>query len=270
MNYFKKRILLPFALTLIMCAPNALGKNQLTAVEIIEKGNEVSKVAGMQSVATLTIIDQKGRKRIRNYAQVSKMESDGDTEKVLMKFLSPADVKGIGILTYDYHEEDDDIWIYMPSLRKTRRIISSQKSKSFMGSEFSYADTSRPVTSDFNYKKLGQETIGKENCWIIEVIPKDDERADENGYSKKISWISKKDFLIRKEEFYDFQGELFKRLDVKDVKEIDVVNHKSKLMHIIMTNVKNNRKSIFKYGKVTFTPDNKDEYFTSRYLEKGR
>ncbi len=251
-------------------SPNAFAEKQLSPEQIVENGNDASKVAGLQAVATLIIIDQKGRERIRNYAQVSKMASDGDTEKVLFKFLSPTDVKGIGILTYDYHKEDDDTWIYLPALRKTRRIVSSQKSKSFMGSEFSYADTSRPITDDFKYTNLGEAVVKKQDCWIIQAIPKTDEVADENGFTKKVSWISKVDFIERKADYYDYQGEIFKQLDVNEVKEVDAVNHKYKIIDMVMTNVKNNRKSIFKYNDIKFTPQNKDDYFTSRYLEKGR
>ncbi|MDD9300953.1 MAG: outer membrane lipoprotein-sorting protein [Desulfobacter sp.] len=255
---------------LIHFSQNAIADKPLSPEQIIEKGNDASKVKGLQAVATLIIVDQKGRKRIKNYAQVSKMTKDGDTEKVLFKFLSPADVKGIGILTYDYHKADDDTWIYLPSLRKTRRIVSSQKSKSFMGSEFSYADTSRPIIDDFKYTNLGKAVVKGQTCWVIQAIPKTDDVADENGFTKKISWISKADFIERKADYYDYQGEIFKQLAVNQVKEIDAVNHKYKIMDMVMTNVKNNRKSIFKYNDIKFTPENNDAYFTSRFLEKGR
>ena len=102
-----------------------------------------------------------------------------------MRFLSPEDVKGTGLLTFDYKKKDDDIWLFMPALRKTRRIISTEKAKNFMGSEFSYSDMSPPVLDDFNYKRLADEKCGEEDCWKVEMIPANEKAAEENGFSKK-------------------------------------------------------------------------------------
>ncbi|MCK4853304.1 MAG: outer membrane lipoprotein-sorting protein, partial [Bacteroidales bacterium] len=108
--------------------------------EIIQKSRDASKLAGMEAITTLRIYDAKGRERVRQTSMASKLFDSGATEKRVIRFLSPAEVKGTGMLIYDYDEKNDDMWIYMPALRKTRRIISNEKNKSFMGSEFSNAD----------------------------------------------------------------------------------------------------------------------------------
>ncbi len=77
----------------------------------------------------MIIIDKKGRERVRDTAQITKLYNKGETEKKLIRFLSPADVKGTGFLTFDYEDKDDDMWLYMPALRKVRRIVSSEKIK---------------------------------------------------------------------------------------------------------------------------------------------
>jgi len=205
---------------------------------------------------------------VRKIAQVTKLYDNGDTEKKLIRFLSPADVKGTGLLTYDYEGKYDDMWLFIPALRKTRRIVSSEKAKSFMGSEFSYADISPPPLDDFNYTILGEETVNETLCWKIEMVPVDDDFADENGFSKKISWIGKKDFVIRKAVYHDLDGELHKELEVKEIKELDLKNHKFRPIHMVMVNKQNNRKSILKIDQIKFNPDVKDEYFTTRYLER--
>ena len=102
------------------------------------------------------------------------------------------------------------MWIYMPAIRKTRRIVSSEKGKSFMGSEFTNSDMSTPNTNDFNYKILSLQTYKEHLCWRIETVCKNADIEDENGFSKKIAWIDKKSFLCYKIEFYDFSGELYK------------------------------------------------------------
>ena len=236
--------------------------------KIIETANLKRKIAGTEQVSTLTIIDSKGRKRVRKVASVTKLFDKGTTEKVLIRFLSPADVKGTGMLTIDYDKKDDDMWLYMPALRKTRRIVSSEKSKNFMGSEFSYADMTPPEINDFNYKLVGEEKLGNEICWIIEIKPKNDDVADENGFSKKIAYFAKKDYIIRKALYYDLDGSLHKELTMKEIKEVDTKNHKYRPTHMIMVNKQNKRKSIMKINKIIFNDKVKDDFFTTRYLER--
>lgn len=244
------------------------GEEGPTAREIMDKSFKAVKLAGSEGTSTLTIIDSKGRERVRKIASVSKLYDRGETERRLIRFLSPADVKGTGLLTFDYEKEDDDIWLFMPALRKTRRIVSSEKAKNFMGSEFSYADMTPPALEDFTYKILGEDEVESTLCWQIEMLPVDDDIADENGFSKKISYIAKEDFVIRKAFYYDLDGELHKELSVKGVQEVDTKNHKYRPIHMIMVNEQNGRKSALVIDKIQFNPDVKDEYFTTRYLER--
>ena len=264
-----KSILTATALLTLLLAYSALtAQEDLTAKQIAYRSFETTKLAGSEAVSTMTIMDSKGRKRIRKVAQITKLCDKGDTEKKLIRFLAPADVKGTGLLTFDYKEQDDDMWLYMPALRKTRRIISSEKAKSFMGSEFSYADITPPTLDDFNYKNLGEQEAGGTLCWKIEMVPLDDDIADENGFSRKISFIGKADFVIRKAIYYDLDGELLKELEVKEIRELDTKHHKYRPIHMIMVNKQNDRKSILKVDKIQFSPDVKDEFFTTRYLER--
>lgn len=243
-------------------------QENLAAEQIVDRSFKATKLAGSETISTLTIIDNKGRERVRKIAGVSKLYDNGATEKRLIRFLSPADVKGTGLLTFDYEKKDDDMWLYMPALRKTRRIVTSEKAKNFMGSEFSYADMTPPILDDFTYKILGEQEVEGTLCWEIEIVPVDDDIADENGFSKRIVHIAKKDFVIRKAIYYDLDGELHKELAVKEVKELDTKNHKYRPMQMIMVNKQNGRKSILMVEKIQFNPNVKDEYFTTRYLER--
>ena len=235
---------------------------------IVDRSYETIKLAGAEATATMTIVDDKGRERIREIAQITKLYDNGDTEKKLVRFLAPADVKGTGLLTFDYREQDDDIWLYMPALRKTRRIISSEKAKSFMGSEFSYADMTPPTLENFTFEFLGEEEVHESPCWKIAMIPITDDIADENGFSKKISYISKKEYMIRKAVYYDIDGELHKELDVRSIRLLDPDNRKYRATHMVMDNLQNGRSSILKMNQIMYNPEVGDEYFTTRYLER--
>ena len=239
---------------------------QTTGLEIQKKSMAATRLAGSEVVATLLIIDAKGRTRERTIAQISKLFDKGNTEKKLIRFLSPPDIKGTGFLVFDYRDESDDKWISMPALEKTRRIISSENAKSFMGSEFSYADISLPSLDNFIYSILGEEDIGGVPCWKISILPADDETAHENGYSKKIAYIGKHDFVLRRALYFDLEGDPYKELTVGEIKELDTINHKYRILHMEMENKKNGRRAILHTDQIRFNPDVKDDYFTQRYL----
>lgn len=243
-------------------------QENLNAKQIVDKSFQATKLAGSEMLSTMTIIDNRGRERVRKIATVSKLYDSGETEKRLIRFLSPADVKGTGLLTFDYENKDDDMWLFMPALRKTRRIVSTEKAKNFMGSEFTYADMTPPILDHFTCEILGEDDVAGAKCWKIEMIPTDDDVADENGFSKRISFIAKQDYVIRKAIYYDLDGELHKELTVENVKEIDTKNHKYRPTRMVMVNEQNGRKSVLNVDEIQFNPEVKDEFFTTRYLER--
>lgn len=238
------------------------------ARSIVEKSQETVKLKGVEAITRMTIFDKKGRKRVRQIAQVSKLYDNGKTEKKLLRFLAPAEVKGTGFLVFDYEKKDDDMWLFMPALRKTRRIISSEKAKSFMGSEFSYSDINLPTIGDFKYKLLGEEKVKGQLCWVIEMIPNNDDIADENGFSKKITYIAQKDNVVRRSIYHDLDTSLHKEMNVLSVKELDPKNQKYRPTHMVMVNKQNGRQSELIVEKIQYNPKVKDNFFTTRYLER--
>ena len=244
------------------------GQEKLTVDEIMDRSRDNQTLSGSEYVGTLIIMDKKGRERVRKIAAASRRYEDLNVDKRIIKFLEPADVKGTAMLIFDNDEGDDDMWIYMPSLRKTRRIVSSDKGKSFMGSEFSNADMAAENSADFTYTFLGVEETDGEPCWKVGVVPNDEEIADDNGFSRKIMWLSQNDFVARRIIFYDFYDELLKEQTNRNIILVDEDNNKYRAGEMIMVNVQNGRKSIMRMDKVVFNPNVKDEYFTTRYLEK--
>ena len=198
----------------------------------------------------------------------TKIYDNGKTEKKILRFIEPPEIKGTSMLTFDYSEGDDDMWIYMPALRKTRRIVSNEKSKSFMGSEFSNADMVIPNLNDFDYEMISKtELINGVECWNIVMKSKNDEIANNYGYSKRKVWIGKKDFVVRKAEIYDLSDDLLKTMNVKKVELVDPANKKYQSTIMEIYNEQNGRSSIFEIEKIIYNPNIKDIYFTTRYLE---
>jgi Outer membrane lipoprotein-sorting protein len=235
-----------------------------TAREIIEKANDAIEYDAMELTSTLKIYDAKGSERIRQVTNATK--KFGETTKTLIKFLSPADVKGTAILIYDHENTADDMWIYMPALRKTRRIVSSEKGKNFMGSEFTNADMSKPNMNDFQYKILGSESVEGKTCWKIESVCNNETVAGENGFSRKVTCIEKGTFLTQKAEFYDQQGELQRIEFMRQYKKQSGGKYFSFEME--MQNEQNGRKSILVIDKFQTGSALPESAFTAAMLEK--
>ena len=234
--------------------------------EIIKKSHDAVKVSSFEAVSTLTITDSRGNQRVRKSTMASMSTPDG-TEKRIIKFLSPPEVKGTGILIFDYPEKSDDMWIYLPALRKTRRIVSTEKSKSFMGSEFSNADMTAPGVDDFSYELLGEESIQGYACYKIQSTPVNRDLEDQYGYSRSVQWVDKNTYLVHRTEYDDFDGELFKTIENRDFRELDPSKNKYMVTHMTAQNHSNDRSSEMVMEKVALTATD-PSYFTVSFLEK--
>jgi predicted RND superfamily exporter protein/outer membrane lipoprotein-sorting protein len=259
-----KRAIRRVAMGILLILLISLSASAQDAGAIIKKSNDVMKVNSFEAVSTLTITDSKGNQRIRKSSMASMSLPDG-TEKRIIKFVSPAEVSGTGILIFDYPEKSDDMWIYLPALRKTRRIVSREKSKSFMGSEFSNANMTAPGLGDFHYVLLGKEEYRGKSCFKVESTPINSDMEDEYGYGRSVSWIDENNYLVYQIHYFDFDGEEFKTISNQTFKELD----KGKFMVTRMEarNSRNGRSSEMVMDKVAVTPTN-PSYFTVAYLEK--
>lgn len=238
--------------------------NSQSAREIADKASDANNFESMEMVSELKIFDNKNNVRTRQVATATK-KFDGTT-KTLVKFLSPPDVKGTSVLIYDYENESDAMWIYMPALRKTRRIVSSEKGKSFMGSEFSNADMSKPNMDNFSYKILGTETINGITCWKIESKCLDEDIEDENGFSRKVAYVDKNSYLTYRVEYYDFDDELLKVMTISDYKKQSNGGYFAYKME--MQNVQSGRKSVMVVNKFQLGSNLTEADFAANALEK--
>jgi ribosomal protein S8E len=238
-----------------------------TGREIMEKVVASRILDGSEAVIKMTMMNAKGEKRELKIAMATKRYDGGKTEKRIYRFLEPADVKGTGVLVYDYANKADDVWLFLPELRKTRRIVSSDRKKKFMGSEFSYGDLNTPALDEYNYKLLKEESYGGEPCWVIEVLPKSKGTAASEGYSKKIYWVSKDKSTVRKGVYYGPNDKPVKEFKASNVQQVGS-KKQYRAMRMEMVNLTNGRRSVFASEKVTYAPGTKDDFFTTRYLER--
>jgi hypothetical protein len=177
----------------------------------MDKSRDLTMSGNIQSTVSLTITEKNGAIRSRKLNMITKSYDDG-TIKRMVKFLDPADVRGTAMLIIDSKNSQDDMWIYLPALKKTRRIVSTEKGKSFMSSEFSNADMSSGSNADFRIRHMPES--GKAGTWVIESVPVSEDKADEYGFSRKVTYLEMGSLKTRKIDFYNFDDELFKTIEI--------------------------------------------------------
>ena len=210
---------------------------------------------------TMVLINKRGNKRTRQLKTKRKTMSDGEAKSVAY-FLSPADVKGTAFLVWEHKDTDNDQFIYLPALKKIRRIASSQKNQSFMGSDFSYADMENQDIDDAAHKMLPQQDLNGKPCWVIESIPKPDSDSE---YGKMITWVTKKDLIPEKVDFYDKKGKLLKTMLVLRSGPVGEVILP---LHFTMANVQKNHKTEIILDEVMLDQELPDKEFTKRAIQR--
>jgi len=216
----------------------------------------------------MVLIDKNGKKRTRDLKSYGK--DFGVDEHRIMFFKSPSDVKNTSFLTYDYDDasKDDDQWLYLPALKKVKRIPSADKSGSFMGSDFSYYDMTDRDLEDYDFKLLKETKVRGNDAWMIESTPRNKKVIKESGYTKTIAIIRKDNYVVVRAINYLKNGKK-KYLDLKKI-------HKQSGVWVVdtmtMTTKKGKvttHKTELKFNNIKVNKNLDDKLFTTRRLEKG-
>ncbi len=241
----------------------------ITADEIAKQVDE--RDIGDKSIMTMEmiLIDKHNNQRIREMKNYS-LNKGNDTQTVIF-FLSPADVRNTAFLTYDYEnsDKDDDQWLYLPALKKTKRIASSDKSSSFMGSDFTYSDMTTRNISDYTYRIAKETDVRGEKVWVMESIPKTQKTIDETGYIKSYMFVRQDNFVVVRALHILKKKGYKKYLDVKKLEKIDGIWVATEI-EMKTTQDKNTlHRTILKLDNVKFNQDLDESFFTVRRIERG-
>jgi hypothetical protein len=249
--------------------PVTLAAEQLTGRQIMERVDERDDGDNVTQDIEMILIDKRGNQRVRKIRAFGR--DQGEDTHSIMFFLSPADVKDTGFLTYDYDEDekDDDQWLYLPALKKTKRIASGDKSGSFMGSDFTYADMTDRKLDRYDHKLLQEGEVEGVKVWIVESIPNIEDEIEETGYIKTIAFVRQDNDVVIRAKHWVKKGKREKYFDVKQLEQIDGIWTPTE-MHMITKKGKNTlHKTIIKATDVRFNQDLSPDQFTVRQLEKG-
>lgn len=214
----------------------------------------------------MKLINKRGSVRERKLISYSiDVGKDKKDRKLMMFFQYPGDVKGTGFLTWDYDEigKDDDKWLYLPAMKKTRRISgSSAKKDYFMGSDFTYDDMGSRNVDEDTHNLIGEETLDGQKCWKLESTPKD----NRDIYSKKIAWIRQDCLIPVKVEFYDKMNNLHRRLEMSNIEKVDGFWVAKKMQ---MTNVQTEHQTVLEFINPKYNVPLDEAKFNVTVLEKG-
>jgi outer membrane lipoprotein-sorting protein len=234
---------------------------QLTGQQVMEKVYNNPSGNDTQGSLTMTLTNNRGEQRVRTLKQFIK--DDGKMEKKIMFFVAPADVKNTSFMNWSYTDgRSDDQWIYLPALKRTKRISSDGKSDNFMGSDFTYDDLGDRHPNQDNHKLLREETIEGKDCYVVESTPKEDDYM----YSKTITWVMKDNYLGLKREFYDDREKLLKVLTIK---KYDKVDGFWTILETEMHNVQKDHRTNMKFTDVQKNKGISNSKFTERSMTLG-
>jgi outer membrane lipoprotein-sorting protein len=262
-----KKILIGLTLGLSLVTTHLLA-DDAKARAIMEKVDARDDGKTLEQDMTMLLIDKNGKKRNRNLHTYSK-DFGADTHQILF-FKSPADVKNTAFLTYDYDNanKDDDQWLYLPALKKVKRIPSSDKSSSFMGSDFSYFDMTDRDLEDYNYRLIKETKVRGHDAWMIEATPRNKKVIKESGYTKTIG-------IVRKDNYVVVRAINFMRNGKKKYMDMQRLHKQGGVWLpdvLTMTTKKGNKtthKTVLKFSHIKLNKSIPDSMFTTRRLEKG-
>lgn len=247
----------------------------LAAAATAQKGDEKGRAFAYEAderdkgyedftaVLLMTLRNRHGQESQREL-RTKTLEQHGDGDKSLVIFARPADIKGTALLTFAHLDGTDDQWLYLPALKRVKRIASSNQSGSFMGSEFSYEDFSSNEVEKFDYKFLREETLDGHPCTVLEQYPK----HPKSGYTRQVAWYSNEYFRILKIDYYDRKNDLLKTLTATDFTLYEDKHWRPRSMY--MLNHQNGKSTTLVWDSYAFKTGLTDRDFDKSALERVR
>ena len=228
-------ILLTITLSLLLALDYALAQTpEDRGLEIAVEADERDTGFGDQLSEMLMILRNAAGKETTREVRVKTLEVDGDGDKSLSIFDKPRDVKGTAFLSYTHSTKPDDQWLFLPALKRVKRIASRNKSGPFMGSEFAFEDITSFEVDKYTYKYLRDEDVDGRATFVIEQFP----TYEASGYTRRTVWVDQEIYQPLKVEFYDRKDSLLKTLTFHDYQQYldrywradrqEMINHQNK------------------------------------------
>lgn len=252
--------LLVAAAAVLLISTTMLSAADLSGREVMDKVYNRPSGDFMAAELDMTITNSRGSERNRT---ISQYRADyGDVEKKIMFFTAPSDVRNTSFLNWSYRDgRDDDQWMYLPALKRVKRISSGSTNDSFMGSDFTYDDLGERHPSEDTHTLLRMETVEGQGCYVVESIP-----GEKSEIGKTISWIVDGEWIGLKKEYYDTRGKLVKQLTINDSEKIDGL---WVITDMTMEDLQKRSSTRIEMNDVDFSGEYDDSLFTERQMQRG-
>ncbi len=254
----------------VMAAEPKLSEAEKAGYEIMQKNYAQVTTKNFRSDVTMQLVEPDGKVQTRHLKRISKTSAN-DLEKYLLIFSEPPAIRNTALLVIENADRDDDVWFYLPALKKTKRISGSNMRASYMGTEFSFKDLKREkIGATMNkYVLLRSEQIDGVDHFVVDASPVSDKEKSEQGYKFRRIWLRKDNYLSTRVEFYGDDGELVKTLVSSDMRDVGK-SGKVRYHHLVMTN-KKGVKTILDFKMMRIDEEDPDEeFFTQGYLLRSR
>ena len=266
----KYKTIIPIAAALLLsnafAGANQAGTAQDKGFEIAARSDRTDVGFGNSDVQLKMILRNAAGEEATRTLRISTLEKPDESvgDKSLVIFDAPADIRGTALLSHARILDSDDQWLYLPALKRVKRISSRNKSGPFVGSEFAFEDFTAIELNKFDYRYLRNETCGDLQCDVVERLP----RYENSGYMKQIAWVDQADYQLRKVEFYDRRGDLLKVLELGDYRHYD--NGVWRAHRLSMNNVQTNKRTDLVYDDYRFDNGLGEGDFVSGKLKRIR
>ena len=227
----------------------------MTGKDLVKLMDDRNNPKDVQSTITMQIKNHNGKIRKSTIKSISK----NNNEKQILWFIEPADDKGVAYLKIEHSNKNDEMRLWLPAFKRTRRISSKKKSESFMGSDMSYEDMASRKIDDYVYELIDEEKVDSVDCYILQSIP-----LKTSEYSKHITWISKKNLLPIKEKSYDNNNIHLKNKSMTYT-EIDNYFIATKLY---VKNIQKNHETTLLITNITVDSNIRDDVFQEKNLKR--
>lgn len=260
------RMLLAIVVVALFTLPPAWAETQEEkGLAIAVEGDR--RDAAFESVTAqmrMELKNRHGEESVRDI-QVRTFEMPADGDKSLVVFDSPPDVKGTVLLTHSHRTGDDDQWLYLPALKRVKRISGRNKSGSFMGSEFSYEDIASQEVEKYTYRWLRDESFKGHDCFVSERYPVD---LANSGYSRQVVWVDQHEYYPVRVEYYDRKASLLKTLSFDGYEKYE--NRFWRPARMEMVNHQNGKSTVLDWSEYRFRAGLVERDFDSSGLSRVR
>ena len=239
----------------------------LSGLDIAKNINQVEEGVQQTRKLHMKMVDRRGKVRERYTLGFRKYY--GEEKRTVLFYLKPKNIKDTAFLTYDYPDNEDDQWLYLPALRKARRISASDRGDYFLGTDYTYEDIKKEgkvETRDYNFTTLAQDTIDGTLTYLVEGVPKGKKIAKELGYGKAHWWVDPSNWVVLKAKYWDTKLNELKTLSMGDVRKVDGIwtRHTMKV-----ANHKTGHSTEFTFSEVDYESQVKDKLFTRQAITRG-